>query len=136
MRVLAVDLGDVRTGLALSDATNTIAGRAWTVTERNMERLADTVAGEAAANGVGEIVLGNPRNMDGSEGPRSEKSREFCLKLQERTAAPVRLWDERQTTVAAHGILRANGRRTIKHKQSVDAVAATLILEGYLNSLR
>ncbi len=135
MRIMAVDLGDVRTGIAISDVTNTIVGKAWTVEERDMKRLADIIIQEIKSNCVGDVVLGNPKNMDGSEGARSEKSREFRAFLIERAENPVILWDERRTTVAAHGILHANGKKMKAHKRSVDAVAASLILEGYLGTL-
>ena len=135
MRVLAVDLGDARTGLALSDPSGTLVGRAWTVAEWDMERLAQTVADAAAEHGAGRIVLGYPKNMDGSIGPRAEKSEAFSLRIQALSDVPVILWDERRTTVAAEHILLDAGRRGKKKKQVVDAVAASLILEGYLRSL-
>ena len=79
-----------------------------------------------------ELVMGFPRNMDGTEGPRAELYRDFAAQLEERTGMPVRLWDERRTTVEAHAILHAGGKRMKDHKKTVDAVAASLILEGYL----
>lgn len=135
MRIMAIDLGDARTGLAVSDLTGTLAGEAWTVAQSNMNRLADTIAGEVKARNVGDIVLGNPKNMDGSEGARSEKSRAFKTLLEARMDNKIVLWDERQTTVAAHAILHSNGKPMKRHKKSVDAVAASLILEGYLGTL-
>ena len=81
---------------------------------------------------VGEIVLGLPKNMNGTEGPRAELCREFGQKLEEATGLPVRLWDERRTTVEAHNILSAHNYHGKKRKDTVDAVAASLILEGYL----
>ena len=83
---------------------------------------------------VGRFVLGLPRNMDGSEGPRAEKSRQFAALLEEKTGLPVTLWDERRSSIEAHAILHAGGKREKKHRSVVDAVAASLILEGYLNS--
>jgi putative Holliday junction resolvase len=132
---MAVDFGDARTGIAVSDLTNTLTGQAWTLAEYDMNRLADTITAEAKSREVGTIVLGNPKNMNGTEGPRSEKSRALKALLEARTDAPVILWDERQTTVAAHGILSANGKATKRHRENVDAVAAALILEGYLGTL-
>jgi len=135
MRILAIDLGDVRTGLALSDPTGTLAGDAWTVTERNMDRLAETIVGAATERGAMRLVLGYPRNMDGSLGPRAEKSETFKAKLEALTDMPVILWDERRTTAEADNILMEMGRRGKKKKQVLDAVAASLILDGYLRSL-
>ena len=132
MRILAVDYGDQRTGIAVSDPTGTLAGDAFVLAEWNAERLADKIAAECEKRGVERIVLGNPINMDGSAGPRSEKARAFGALLRERTGLEVVLWDERRTTVEAHGILTANDRHGKRRKQTVDAVAAALILEGYL----
>ena len=135
MRVLAIDYGDRRTGLTFSDATNTLAGDAFTVEEYDAGRLAERIASECVSRGVGTIVLGLPRNMDGSEGPRAEKSRALAALIEEKTGLTPVLWDERRSTIEAHGILRANGKREKRHKKSVDALAAALMLEGYLNSL-
>ena len=138
MRIMAIDLGDARTGLAVSDPTGMICGEAWTVQEWNMERLAETVCSEAKARQVGQLVLGLPKNMDGSEGPRAEKSRAFGEMLRQNTDLPLAFWDERRSSVEAHMILHANGKKEKKHRKTVDAVAASLILEGYLgqNSIR
>ena len=135
MRILAIDLGDVRTGLAVSDSTGTLTGEAWTVTERNMPRLAQTIVQTAKERSVERLILGYPRNMDGTLGPRAEKSEAFKTELESLTAIPVLLWDERRTTAEAENILIDLGRRGKKKKQAVDAVAASLILEGYLRSL-
>ena len=132
MRIMAIDLGDARTGLAVSDPTGTICGEAWTVEEWNMERLSETICTEAVARQVGQLVLGLPKNMDGTEGPRAEKSRAFSELLRKNTDIPVAFWDERRSSVEAHQILHANGKREKKHRKTVDAVAASLILEGYL----
>jgi len=136
MRVMAIDFGDRRTGLAVSDLTGTLAGEAWTLTEWNPERVADKIAYEAEKRCVCTLVLGYPRNMDGTRGPRAEKSEEFAEMLREKTGLAVVLWDERRTTVDAHRILSDNDRHGKKRKKRVDAVAAALILEGYLNSLK
>ncbi|MBQ9663119.1 MAG: Holliday junction resolvase RuvX [Oscillospiraceae bacterium] len=134
MRIMAIDLGDARTGLAVCDPLGLLCGEAWTVKEWNTERLADRICEEAQARGVETLVLGLPRNMDGTEGPRAEKSRAFSELLAERTEIPVVLWDERRSSVEAHQILHFNGKREKKHRESVDAVAASLILESYLGS--
>ena len=134
MRVMAIDYGDRRIGIAVSDALRTICGDAFTLREWDMERAARTVAEEAAARGVDTLVLGLPKNMDGSEGPRAALSREFAAMLEEKTGLRVVLWDERRSSVEAHAILHANGRKMKDHRKNVDAVAATLMLEGYLAS--
>ena len=135
MRVMAIDYGDARTGIAVSDALGMIAGETFVITQWDPAVLSKTIVAEAAGRDVGTLVLGLPRNMDGSEGPRAEKARAFADMLRADGAPPVILWDERRTTVDAHRILRANGKKEKKHKQNVDAVAAALILEGYLGTL-
>lgn len=135
MRIMAIDYGDARTGIAVSDALGMIAGETFVITEWDAARLARTIAAEAAARGVGTLVLGLPKNMDGTEGPRAEKARALAALLHEAGAPEVVLWDERRTTIDAHRILRENGKREKKHKATVDAVAAALILEGYLGTL-
>ena len=136
MRIMAIDYGDARIGLAVSDLTGTICGDAWTMEEWNMERAAARIAEEAAARGAETLVLGLPKNMDGTEGPRAEKSRAFKALLETASALPVILWDERRSSIEAHAILHANGRKERKHRKTVDAVAASLILEGYLGTAR
>ena len=136
MRVIAIDYGDQRTGIAVSDMTGTLAGEAFVIKEWDPERLADRIAAECKARGAERLVLGNPLNMDGSSGPRAEKSMALRGLLTERVSIPIIMWDERRTTVEAHGILSANDRHGKKRKETVDAVAATLILEGYLGSIR
>ena len=136
MRIMAIDYGDQRTGLAVSDLLGMLCGEAWTVTEWNPERLAEQISWEAKSREVGTLVLGLPRNMDGSEGPRAEKCRRFKALLEETCGLPVVLWDERRSSIEAHAILHAAGKKEKKHRKTVDAVAASLILEGYLGSLR
>ena len=132
MRVMAIDYGDARTGVAVSDLTATLCGDAFTIQEWDPARLAARIAREAREREVGRLVLGLPRNMDGTEGPRAEKSRAFQALLEAETGLPVTLWDERRTSVDA---LHAGGKRMKAHKKQVDAVAASLILEGFLGSL-
>ena len=117
-RIIAIDYGDARTGVAVSDLTGTLAGEALTIQEWNAEKF----------------VLGLPKNMDGTEGPRAEKARQFKALLEEASGLPVILWDERRSTIEAHAILHAAGKKEKKHRANVDAVAATLLLEGYLAS--
>ena len=135
MRVMAIDYGDARTGLAVSDALRTICGEAFTIESWDGDAAARRIAAEAEARGVDTLVLGLPKNMDGSEGPRAEKCRAFAAVLERETSLAPVLWDERRSTVEAHAILHANGRRMRDHKKTVDAVAAQLLLEGYLGSL-
>lgn len=136
MRIMAIDFGDARTGLAVSDAMGILCGEAWTMEEWDMERAAKRIAEAAKERGVERLVLGLPKNMDGTEGPRAEKSRMVAQRLTDATGLEVVLWDERRSSIEAHGILHANGRKEKKHRQTVDAVAASLILEGYLGTLR
>ncbi len=136
MRIMAIDYGDRRVGLAVSDATGLICGEAWTMEERDMGRASRRISQAAAERDVSRLVLGLPRNMDGSEGPRAEKTRLFKDLLEKDSGLPVILWDERRSSVEAHAILHANGKREKRHRETVDAVAASLILEGYLGSIR
>lgn len=136
MRIMAIDYGDARTGVAISDATGLLAGFTTVIHSRKSEQAAEELARLIAAHGVDELVLGFPRNMDGTEGPRAELYRAFAAALEERTGMEVHLWDERRTTIEAHQILHAGGKKMKEHKKNVDAVAATLILEGYLAKKR
>ena len=133
MRIMAIDYGDARTGVAISDATGLLAGFTTVIHSRKSEQVLDELAALIAAHGVDELVMGFPRNMDGTEGPRAELYRDFAARLAERAGMEVRLWDERRTTIEAHQILHASGKQMKNHKKNVDAVAATLILEGYLS---
>ena len=134
-RIMAIDYGDARTGLAVSDLTGTICGEAVTVEEWNTERLVARIGEFARARDVGELVLGLPKNMDGSEGPRAEKARALA-ELLRADGWQVTLWDERRSSIEAHQILHAVGKKEKKHRQSVDAVAASLMLESCLDSRR
>ena len=135
-RVLAIDYGDQRTGLALSDMTGLLTGEAVTVQEWDAERLADRVVDFALSRGAETLVLGLPKNMDGSEGPRAEKARAFAELLRQRCDLPLVFWDERRSSIEAHNILHAVGKKEKKHRATVDAVAASLLLESYLDSWR
>ena len=131
-RILAVDYGDARTGVAISDLLCSIVGSTTVIHSRRDEKTIPEIQKLIAANGVTELVCGLPRNMDGSEGPRAELCRAFAAKLEEATGLPVTMWDERRTTVEAHNILSQHNYHGKKRKETVDAVAASLILEGYL----
>lgn len=132
MRVMGVDFGDARTGVAVSDLLCSIVGSTTVIHSRNMTKTVEEICKIAAQQGVGEIAVGLPKNMDGTEGPRAELCRTFANALSEASGLPVKLWDERRTTVEAHNILSAHNYHGQKRKNTVDAVAASLILEGYL----
>ena len=136
MRIMAIDYGDARTGSAVSDPTGSLTGYTAVIRSRDPERVSEEIAALAEQHGVEEIVMGFPRNMDGTEGPRAKLCRDFAIQVERAAGKQVVLWDERRTTVEAHGILHASGKRMKDHKKSVDAVAASLILEGYLNFKR
>lgn len=136
MKIMAIDYGDARTGIAISDPSGSIVGTTQVIHQRSREKTAAEIQALIEQNGVGELVMGYPKNMDGSEGPRAVLYREFADYLEEVTGLKPILWDERWTTVAAHNILTENGRHGKKRKNTVDAVAASLILEGYLASRR
>ena len=132
MRIMAIDYGDAHTGIAISDPTGFMAGFTTTIDAYRPEAVAERVAALAQEHGVEELVLGHPINMDGTRGLRSEKAQAMKVLLEETSSLPVILWDERRTTIDAHQILLNNGKNAKKRKKVVDAVAASLILEGYL----
>lgn len=132
MRVMGIDYGDARTGIAISDLLCSIVGSATVMHSRNMEKTLVEIQRLVKENDVTEIAVGLPKNMDGSEGPRAELCREFAARVEEVTGLPVKLWDERRTTVEAHNILSEHNYHGKKRKNTIDAVAASLILEGYL----
>ena len=136
MRIMAIDYGDARTGVAISDPTGMLAGFTTVVHGRKAEQVAVEMARLAKEHGAEELVLGFPRNMDGTEGARADLYRAFADLLEEQTGLKPVLWDERRTTVEAHAILHAGGKKMKQHKKNVDAVAAALILEGYLTYRR
>lgn len=136
MRVMGIDYGDARTGIAVSDAGGLIVGQTTVIHSWNREKTAEQIAALAKQHGVERLVMGLPRNMDGTEGPRAALYREFAALVEEKTGMEVVLWDERRTTVEAHQILSEHNYHGKKRKNTVDAVAASLILEGYLNYLR
>ena len=132
MRIMAIDYGDAHTGIAVSDPTGLLAGFTTVITAYRPEAVAQRVAELAREHGAEELVLGHPVNMDGTLGPRSEKAKAMKGLLEDATGLPVVLWDERRTTIDAHHILYQSGKNAKQRKKVVDAVAATLILEGYL----
>ena len=136
LRIMAIDYGDARTGVAISDPTGLLAGYTTVIHSRKPEAVAAELARLVKEHGVEELVMGFPRNMDGTEGPRAELYRAFAGQVEAACGLKPVLWDERRTTVEAHGILHASGKKMKNHKKTVDAVAATLILEGYLTFRR
>lgn len=134
-RIMGIDYGDSRTGVAISDLLCSIVGSTCVIRSRNTEKLLEDILQLVKQSDVGQIVVGLPKNMDGSEGPRALLCREFAQKLERLTGLPVTMWDERRTTVEAHNILSQHNYHGKKRKETVDAVAASLILSGYLDYL-
>lgn len=134
-RIMGIDYGDARTGVAISDLLCSIVGSTCVLPSRNTEKLLEDILQLVKQNDVCQIVVGLPKNMDGSEGPRAMLCREFAQKLETLTELPITMWDERRTTVEAHNILSQHNYHGKKRKETVDAVAASLILSGYLDYL-
>ena len=131
-KIMGIDYGDARTGVAISDLLCSIVGTTYVVPSRRTDKAIADIVKLCKDNMVGEIVVGLPKNMDGTEGARAELCREFAEMLKEATGLPIAMWDERRTTVEAHNILSQHNYHGQKRKNTVDAVAASLILEGYL----
>ena len=129
---MSVDFGDARTGLAMCDITEFLASPIGVIHEKRFEHAIEKVAAAANEHGAEAIIVGLPLNMNGSEGPRAELCREFAAKLGELVSVPIRMWDERQTTVSAAGYLNETDTRGKKRKAIIDAVAAVIILDSYL----
>ena len=129
--IMGVDYGDARTGLALN--AGSFAFGAGCVRAEGMRRTAEEVAAAAAEKSAELIVVGNPINMNGTEGPRSEKCRAFAKMLGELSGIPVELYDERLTTVSAHNIMSELNVRGKKRKDKVDELSATIILQDYID---
>ena len=136
MRVMAIDYGDAHTGVAISDPTGFLAGMTTTIHSRKAEVVLSELARLVKEHQVDQLVMGFPRNMDGTEGPRAELYRDFAALVEDTAGLRPVLWDERRTTVDAHRILFEAGKNARKRKKTVDAVAASLILEGYLDHRR
>ena len=131
-----MDLGLARTGLAVCDELEMLASPVGTVAQPDTEKLLDEVAEVVRRENVKAIVVGHPRNMDGSRGESAQRAEAFAEALKERTGLPVDLWDERLTTVSAIGFLNETNVRGKKRKAIVDTVSATIILQEYLDSRR
>lgn len=135
-RILGVDFGDMRTGLAVSDLLGMLANGIGYVNSSYMPKTADMVAEKAKEYGVAKIVVGLPINMNGTYGPRAEHAKEFAAMLEEKTGLPVEMFDERCSTMAAHQILNLTDTRGKKRKAAVDTLSAQIILQNYLDSRR
>ncbi len=136
MRILAVDLGLQRTGVAICDEREVLASPIGTVTEHNRDRLLDKVAALAAEHGAAHLVVGHPRNMDGTRGESARRAEDFAAALAEKTGLTYTLWDERLTTVSAIGFLNETNTRGKKRKAVVDTVSAVIILQDFIDSRR
>ena len=135
-RILGVDFGDARTGLALSDISGFLASGAGTIKSTGFMKTAEEVVRIAREKDVGLIVLGHPINMNGTLGPRSEKAQAFAKVLQEQSGIEVVLFDERLSTANAHTMLNITNTRGQKRKSIIDEMSACLILQSYLDSKR
>ncbi len=133
MIIMSVDLGKARTGIAVSDNGESFAFPKKVITEYNEEKLIDKICETAKELGAEMLVVGVPKNMDGSSGFRAEECVAVADKIKEKSGLPLSMWDERCTTVSAHTYLNMTDTRGKKRKEVVDAVAATIILEDYLN---
>ena len=136
MIIMSVDYGDVRTGIAVCDKNEMLASPVKVITETDRETLSDDIANEAVSLKAEMIVVGLPKNMDGSEGFRAEACREFASVIETKTGIPVHLYDERLTTVSAHNALNFTNTRGKKRKSVIDAVSAVMILEDYMRYRR
>lgn len=132
MKIMAVDYGDARTGLAVCDRTETLASPVGIIQEKSMAKAAEKIVYATREFEAGLLVIGLPLNMDGTEGPRAQKSRKLGALLEKIISIPIEYWDERSTTKSAEGLLSETGTYGKKRKEVLDAVAATIILESYL----
>ena len=135
-KYLGVDYGDVRTGISECDATGMLASGIATVKEGGMRKTAERVAKEAEIRGCKKIVIGLPKNMDGTEGERAETVRVFAKILSEITAIPLDFYDERMTTMEAYRFLDGSGTFGKKRKASIDTLSAEIILQNYIDRER
>lgn len=135
-KLLSVDFGDVRTGLAVSDSTRFLASGIGYISPGGIEKTADAVADIAKEQGVSAIIVGLPKNMDGSEGSRAERCKKFARMLEERVGLPVAMFDERMTTMTASRYLNETNTRGSKRKQVIDTLSAQIILQNCLDRLK
>ena len=135
MIIMSVDLGKARTGIAVSDPSGQFAFPKDVITEYNTDRLIEKVCQKASEYSAERIVVGYPKNMDGTLGERAQECAQIAEQIKTTSGLDTILWDERCTTVTAHNYLSMNNVRGKKRKQTVDAVAAVIILEDYLRRL-
>ena len=135
-KYLGVDYGDKRTGLAECDLSGQLASGICTISEGGMRKTAERVKKEAESRGCKKIIVGLPKNMDGSEGPRADVVKAFVQLLSEITEIPIEFWDERMSTMAAYRFLDGAGTFGKKRKEVIDTLSAELILQGYLDRER
>ncbi len=135
MKVMGIDLGKARTGVCVSDLSGFLAGRSITVTEHNRARLIEAILAEIRAEKPERIVVGLPLNMNGTEGFKAQECREFASQLEQSACIETVLWDERGSSVTANRILSDAGKKRGKQRARVDAVAAQIILQSYLDWL-
>ncbi len=135
MRILGVDFGDSRTGYAVSDPLGFGVTTLPACKEKGMVKVAEYTVALAKEKGVDLIVLGYPKNMNGTVGPRGEKTKAFAEMLKERISIEIKLWDERLTTVSAHHLMNETNVRGKKRKESVDSISAAYLLQSYLDSI-
>ena len=136
MKIMGIDLGQARTGVCVSDLSGFLAGRSITIAQHNRDKLLEEICREAAAEKPGRIVVGLPLNMNGTEGPKALECREYAARIAQATGVETLLWDERGTSVTANRILSDAGKKRGKQRARVDAVAAQIILQSYLDSIR
>ena len=135
-RIMSVDFGDTRTGLALSDISRYLASGIGYVSPGGIVKTADKVAEMATENKASAVIVGLPKNMDGSEGFRADRAKEFADLLRERLSVPVAMFDERMTTMAASRFLNETNTRGAKRKTVVDTLSAQIILQNALDRLK
>ncbi len=133
MKIMGIDLGKARTGVCVSDLSGFLAGRAVTISEHNRQRLLEAILQEIEKEKPGRIVVGLALNMNGTEGPKALECREFATQLEQACGLEVVLWDERGSSVTANRILSDAGKKRDKQRARVDAVAAQIILQSYLD---
>ncbi len=136
MVMMSVDLGEARTGIAICDKMQILASPLCVISEKDRKKVLTEICELAEKHKVERIVVGLPKNMDGSEGESATKARAFAQKLHDVSNINVVLQDERCTTITAHDYLNATNVRGKKRKKIVDSVAATVILQDYLQSLK
>ena len=135
-KILSVDFGDVRTGLAVSDASRLLASGIGYITPGGIEKTADAIVAAAKENSAVAVVVGLPRNMDGSEGSRADRCKKLARLIEERCELPVAMMDERMTTMTASRYLNETGTRGGKRKQVIDTLSAQIILQNVLDRLK